>query len=969
MRYKYYKKSSLEKTKNQNKILDKYSNGLSFVNQSKIVSPEVKIKNPLKYKENDDKINIFNNVKKYDVNMKNNINNEYNNKDINSKTNNILTISYELKNKKINNVNSLGKAYAKKYMLKSLKEIKEKKPNNINFKINKEKDILFNNNNLTKINNNINKTIGQKNFSHNKSVINEIYNNIYKKASYTPINNIYIKDKNDISNIDTNGIKDNNINNDNDYDENKNEEKENEIKKAKKYPSNSADKISINPNSKNSLKFLIHEAHKMKELTESFNKNYIPGVKKNRYKKSTYDPNIEKYSLNKNNADKIKNDLFIKEIDNNNNIITKNMGDKNAEQLKTESILEDDKKVNSKKHMKDLLKMYNYTKEENKNKKRAKNKSSDEALKLKKGENIEIEKELTDNEFNCKNKENNAKSFSEKKNIMIDDNSENWPFLNEIPYNIPIRNNNYDCNYNYNKINLRKKKYSKNFIDQINNNNNKNIISQIELEELYTLAIKYKNIIKIIKEFEKCPSETIDWITYYFNANLFNKIIKIYKSKKNKNTISNYLKTEILCIFLSYNTFIQKNFNQISSYLISLFNLLNKNFLLLLIFLINNCDLNTVPINNIFLNNDNILNKIKQLIINDKDLKSYLDKIQNENNLITLIMDNFKEINYCYKYIVDKIYLSSYNLILKDIYFINSIKYNENNRNIFPLCFNLDKNELTYNQEMGIIALFFYDSFKITNNYNFEDLLNFFEKFIIVPDDIDTLNYYKKNNIIENNNDFQLKNTKFSSIANNNSPNPYYLPPIKKGYKYTLVLDLDETLVYCRKDSNNIRLFNGMNNYSQIISKTLIMRPGLLEFLHKMKQIYELVLFSFGTSDYVNYIVNIIEKKEKFFEYILFRQHATFIDNIYIKNLSLLGRDLKNIIIVDDLPQVFKLHKDNGIVIKPFFGDVVGERNTLKILGNILQKIRFDAEESGDIRISLEKHKNFILENITTDKF
>ena len=217
------------------------------------------------------------------------------------------------------------------------------------------------------------------------------------------------------------------------------------------------------------------------------------------------------------------------------------------------------------------------------------------------------------------------------------------------------------------------------------------------------------------------------------------------------------------------------------------------------------------------------------------------------------------------------------------------------------------------------------------------------------------------NNNINNifmNNDNQMKYRDFSSIIYN-THNQFFLPPMKKCYQYTLVLDLDETLVYCRKDNVTY------NNSS--IKNRLIMRPGLLEFLHKMKQIYELVLFSLGTCSYVNNIVNIIEKKEKYFEYILYRQHATYNDNIYIKNLSLLGRDLKNIIIVDDIPEVFKLHKNNGICIKPFCGDVIGERNTLKFLGNILQKIRFDAEETGDIRTSLKHHRNLIFTHITTN--
>ena len=77
------------------------------------------------------------------------------------------------------------------------------------------------------------------------------------------------------------------------------------------------------------------------------------------------------------------------------------------------------------------------------------------------------------------------------------------------------------------------------------------------------------------------------------------------------------------------------------------------------------------------------------------------------------------------------------------------------------------------------------------------------------------------------------------------------------------------------------------------------------------------------------------------------------------KDLTKLGRD--KIIIVDNLS--FKLQRNNSIWIKSFYGYCV--RNTLKILSLILEKIRFDSEETNDIRDSLRKEQHLIINKIT----
>lgn len=54
-----------------------------------------------------------------------------------------------------------------------------------------------------------------------------------------------------------------------------------------------------------------------------------------------------------------------------------------------------------------------------------------------------------------------------------------------------------------------------------------------------------------------------------------------------------------------------------------------------------------------------------------------------------------------------------------------------------------------------------------------------------------------------------------------------------------------------------------------------------------MKILSELVIFSSGTPDYVEPIVKFIEKDEKFFDYILYRQNITIDENgDNVKNLK-----------------------------------------------------------------------------------
>ena len=168
----------------------------------------------------------------------------------------------------------------------------------------------------------------------------------------------------------------------------------------------------------------------------------------------------------------------------------------------------------------------------------------------------------------------------------------------------------------------------------------------------------------------------------------------------------------------------------------------------------------------------------------------------------------------------------------------------------------------------------------------------------------------KKDNIINKDTDFN---------------NDYLLPKIKPGKK-TLILDLDETLIHSSFKPFNIHedfkiKFNSSkinnkseNNKNQYIIYVL-KRPYVGIFLSIVCDIFEVVVFTASILGYANPIIEQIDIEKKI-KYRLFREHCIKVDkDKYIKNLYRLGRDLKNIIIIDNNPFSYALNVENGLPI------------------------------------------------------
>ncbi|KAH9683872.1 FCP1 domain-containing protein [Citrus sinensis] len=126
---------------------------------------------------------------------------------------------------------------------------------------------------------------------------------------------------------------------------------------------------------------------------------------------------------------------------------------------------------------------------------------------------------------------------------------------------------------------------------------------------------------------------------------------------------------------------------------------------------------------------------------------------------------------------------------------------------------------------------------------------------------------------------------------------PSYWPrsPLREpiaGLPITLVLDLDETLVHSSFDNCKDADFSfPIHSKMEVQTVFVRQRPYLHMFLEAVasQRVY--------------------------------RDSCVFADGEYLKDLTILGRDLARIAIVDNTPQVFQLQVDNGIPIESWFGD------------------------------------------------
>eukprot|EP01025_Chloroclados_australasicus_P058862 TRINITY_DN7436_c0_g1_i4.p1 TRINITY_DN7436_c0_g1~~TRINITY_DN7436_c0_g1_i4.p1 ORF type:complete len:511 (+),score=41.65 TRINITY_DN7436_c0_g1_i4:134-1666(+) len=192
----------------------------------------------------------------------------------------------------------------------------------------------------------------------------------------------------------------------------------------------------------------------------------------------------------------------------------------------------------------------------------------------------------------------------------------------------------------------------------------------------------------------------------------------------------------------------------------------------------------------------------------------------------------------------------------------------------------------------------------------------------------------------------------------------YLLPeqnPRHRG-QLTLCLDLDNTLVYVPQEEE-VRAWKGKRpkQYEALKAhavhkltngiRIVVERPGLKEFLQRVSEFSEVVIFTSAVESYAKPIVEALDPEYKWISAVLYRD-STVESPVYpyVKDLSKLGRQLNRTVLVDDNVCTLIQQPDNGILASQFKGDP-DDDILLEVVLPLLQLLSFKE----DIRPTLNQ--------------
>lgn len=136
-----------------------------------------------------------------------------------------------------------------------------------------------------------------------------------------------------------------------------------------------------------------------------------------------------------------------------------------------------------------------------------------------------------------------------------------------------------------------------------------------------------------------------------------------------------------------------------------------------------------------------------------------------------------------------------------------------------------------------------------------------------------------------------------------------------------MVLDLDETLVHSSfKLVANADFVVPVEIEGQVHNVYVLKRPGVDEFMRRVGEVFEVVIFTASLSKYADPVLDLLDR-HRVIHHRLFRESCLNYKGNYVKDLSQLGRDLRSTMIIDNSPASYILHPTNAIPITSWFSD------------------------------------------------
>ena len=215
----------------------------------------------------------------------------------------------------------------------------------------------------------------------------------------------------------------------------------------------------------------------------------------------------------------------------------------------------------------------------------------------------------------------------------------------------------------------------------------------------------------------------------------------------------------------------------------------------------------------------------------------------------------------------------------------------------------------------------------------------------------------------------------FTAVATTSEQEVLLPPPTAADEgKLTVVLDMDETLIHSifagesdrdgqfrqqelRRRASRLQQHDALESFSvtlpggdtEVTVKTN-KRPHLDRFLARLRERCELVIFTAAVPQYANTVLDVLDPDGQLFSHRLYRGACTNRNGYYLKDLTVLGRDIRRTVLVDNNNLCFLPQPANGIPIGNFFDDV--HDNELLRVADLIEG---ELTDLGDVRRALNQ--------------